>query len=342
MWSVLKSNGNTLYGEKSYAQALTAFQRALESAPQGEKQALLANVSACHLKMGRGDLALEASLDCVKQNPNWAKGQIRLAEAYIHLNRSNDACLALQKALRIDTRNEVARRMLTTELRRRDGDAPSRFGRNAQQQQPEAFDNDNNRTDNNNDFFYRSKLWWNQLPVDTQNFLFYGGCFLAFVLFLHVTLQGSGFGGSFKSSPASRNDYDKNYYDGGNAYEKYRAKVNGGSKNYGGGNSYGDSTYDTYNHYDSSRRRTSSSWSSTTSSSPFGIGSLFDGSFQSFAIIAVIFFIAHKAGLSPWNLLMIFNMMNGRGGGFILGAEDLAGGLEEGDVGEEDSGDGRV
>lgn len=58
-------------------------------------------------------------MQCININKKWAKGHIRLASAYIALGgHSNDACNALQHALRLDPGNPTARDLLVKELRR--------------------------------------------------------------------------------------------------------------------------------------------------------------------------------------------------------------------------------
>jgi tetratricopeptide (TPR) repeat protein len=92
--------------------------------------------------------AVENAKQCIAINPSWSKGHVRLASAYIALGQattaatansggsgsgsgsgsnnttrmsySNDACNALQTALRLDPGNAVARQMLLRELRGRD------------------------------------------------------------------------------------------------------------------------------------------------------------------------------------------------------------------------------
>ena len=66
---------------------------------------------------------------CIKINPSWAKGHVRLASAYIAKGgHSNDACQALQRAISLDKDNKVAREMLIKELRQRDNSAADRSG----------------------------------------------------------------------------------------------------------------------------------------------------------------------------------------------------------------------
>jgi hypothetical protein len=79
--------------------------------------------------------------ECVQLNDQWAKAHVRLASAYLALDtllqtksdsgastgriHSNDACLSLQTALRLDPSNRQARTMLVKELSRRDRGRPT-------------------------------------------------------------------------------------------------------------------------------------------------------------------------------------------------------------------------
>jgi len=127
----------------SYQEALTLFTRTtseVESQQQQHRQQrsiLLSNIVACRLKMGASgtpggsssgsggenlSAALEEALECVLLHDKWPKAHVRLAAVYIALgNHSNDACQALQTALRLDPLNTCARSMLIRELRRNSG-----------------------------------------------------------------------------------------------------------------------------------------------------------------------------------------------------------------------------
>lgn len=124
-WKDHYNNGREFYNNQDYMNALSSYQSALfsthPSPPESEKPILLSNSVACRLKLGtpaQFDAALQEALQCVSMNPRWSKGHVRLASVYICLNRSNDACNSLQRAISLDPSNQNARSMLMKELRR--------------------------------------------------------------------------------------------------------------------------------------------------------------------------------------------------------------------------------
>lgn len=133
-WLEWKEQGKRAYEKGDYKQALefyrTALQPEYECPTKADQAVLWSNVVACRLQLvendqrGGKDLAqarasVEDAKKCVELNPNWAKGHLRLASAYVALGgHSNDACNELQSVLRIDPGNSTARQMLVRELRR--------------------------------------------------------------------------------------------------------------------------------------------------------------------------------------------------------------------------------
>eukprot|EP00592_Proboscia_alata_P002649 CAMPEP_0194368994 /NCGR_PEP_ID=MMETSP0174-20130528/17249_1 /TAXON_ID=216777 /ORGANISM="Proboscia alata, Strain PI-D3" /LENGTH=422 /DNA_ID=CAMNT_0039145661 /DNA_START=1 /DNA_END=1265 /DNA_ORIENTATION=+ len=122
-WHTLKEEGRVHYSAGNYELALTSYRNALGggNCPEYERQILLSNAVACRLKLGgmaQWEAALVDARQCVECNERWAKGHVRLASVYVAMGRSNDACNALQRALQLDSTNQTARRLLTTELRR--------------------------------------------------------------------------------------------------------------------------------------------------------------------------------------------------------------------------------
>lgn len=128
-----KEKGKRLFREGSYAEALQSFQAAQQTSliiggsgvvPSSEREILLSNIVACRLKIGGKDMAsaaVEESKQCILLNDRWAKAYVRLASSYITLGgHSNDACNALQNAIRLDPSHSVARKMLVQQLRRDD------------------------------------------------------------------------------------------------------------------------------------------------------------------------------------------------------------------------------
>lgn len=125
-------NGNFDEAFSSFREALILFTRTTSEAESQQQQhrqqrsILLSNMVACRLKMERAaenlSAALEEARECVLWHDKWPKGYVRLAAVYMALgNHSNDACQALQTALRLDPSNAFARSMLLGELRRNSG-----------------------------------------------------------------------------------------------------------------------------------------------------------------------------------------------------------------------------
>jgi len=121
-WQAARDQGKAEFQQGNYDRALESFRAALSLQPGSvDQQLLLSNMVACRLQLGGAAQARAAVADaqqCISLNPSWAKGHVRLASAYAVLGQSNDACNSLQKALRLDPGNQVARKMLVQELGR--------------------------------------------------------------------------------------------------------------------------------------------------------------------------------------------------------------------------------
>jgi tetratricopeptide (TPR) repeat protein len=124
-WRALKDQGKDEYERGNFEEALSLYQRASTSAATAggsifDRQVILSNVVACRLKLGQNERAIQDAQECIQLNPSWSKAYVRLASAYVAVGRSNDACNALQTALRHDPSNVTARQMLLQQLRGRD------------------------------------------------------------------------------------------------------------------------------------------------------------------------------------------------------------------------------
>ena len=133
-WQHHQNQGKQFFAQRDYETSLTHFQKsfriALQQVPRKEQAILLSNVIACRLKIGGKENILksvEEAKDCIKLDDKRSKAYLRLASAYIALGEieldpkksySNDACQALQNAIRLDPSNSKARSMLVKELRR--------------------------------------------------------------------------------------------------------------------------------------------------------------------------------------------------------------------------------
>jgi tetratricopeptide (TPR) repeat protein len=165
-WTDYKNEGRDAYAAERYEAALEKYRAALYTTnpappPSYDRQILLSNIVACRLKLHHGrtadvsveggggstqhehehhlEFALDEARQCVRLNPEWAKGHVRLGSVYqamnststrsnvntrgvgsshSHNHHSNDACQSFQRALQLDPTNPTARAMLTQELRR--------------------------------------------------------------------------------------------------------------------------------------------------------------------------------------------------------------------------------
>lgn len=158
-WRGWKERGKQAYLKGDYASALQNYSQALHrqnnivnnvqagnnnnnnnihNIPSKlDRQVLLSNMVACRLKLGgapQAEAAVSNAQKCISIDNQWAKGYMRLAEAYIALKRSmnseaeqqqqqkrmeysNKACDALQRVIDLDPTNQTAHDMLTKELR---------------------------------------------------------------------------------------------------------------------------------------------------------------------------------------------------------------------------------
>lgn len=122
-WKRYQTEAQTFFRTGNYVQAQEKYLDALHLVQSPSDRALLlSNLVVCRIKNGGSvnlNLAVEEAKECISLREGWSKGYIRLASAYIALGgHSNDACQALQSAIRLDPTNSTARRMLTNELRR--------------------------------------------------------------------------------------------------------------------------------------------------------------------------------------------------------------------------------
>jgi hypothetical protein len=156
-WQISRENGRECFESSDYTGALDAFQDALQQGRGGssstllqsvrrmsiqDEQYLLSNIIACRLKIGgiiQAKAAIQDAQACISLNPQWSKAHVRLASSYLYLgeceaatatattsttNRySNDACNALQTALRYDPQNRTSRQMLIQQLQSRENRA---------------------------------------------------------------------------------------------------------------------------------------------------------------------------------------------------------------------------
>ena len=339
-WQACNERAKAAFASGDYERALSNFRSALESPTIGtlDQQRILSNGVACRLKLGGIEhitAAVQDAKACVNLQPSWSKAHVRLASAYVALgNHSNDACNALQTALRHDPRNRFARQMLLQELRGRSQSSSQQtfsssnnvelneeeqFSRRDPPmnpdyrpdfvQQPRAtaprehraggLDEDDSFTLSERLQFYwaKTRRWYAAQSNDTRAVIH---AVLA-LLVLYVAFGGrfglSGGDGSGNSRTMQGN------YGSDNVYEEYRRQKAASS-------TYQRRTYeDPYEqHHYNPPHRGGGGWSLD------GDGLLY------IAIVAGAFYAAHLAGISPWQVMMLMQLAGGRrrrfGGGF--------------------------
>jgi tetratricopeptide (TPR) repeat protein len=325
-WPQHKQQGRVYYESGQYEEALASYRAALNpeyECPATEAQILRSNVVACRLKLGgvaQAAAAVQDAKQCIALNPAWAKGHVRLASAYIALGggHSNDACNALQTALRLDPSNQLARQMLIRELRRDhtitdtatppsappeeedDGVAGSQedhtggaFRQRPQPQDEQPPYQDQAPVDDSLSLreriqFYRIRVQsWYQ--AQNEQFKLALSVMLV-VLALYVAFGGRfGLEYSFSNTPTRRGNYGA-----GNAYDQYRKSYSTSTNNH---------HYDYHDNSNTHRPR-------RTSSSSFQ-WSLDSGSITSLIMMAGGVFLLHRNGVNPMHALWLANMFAG-------------------------------
>lgn len=348
-WVGFKELARRQYERGDYEGALNSYTSALNPdmrCPSSEKQIILSNLVACRLKNGgpaQAQAAVESAKQCIQLNPQWAKGHVRLASAYIALGgHSNDACNELQRALSIDPGNSTAREMLVRELRRDHAHA-SRANENHhpteesydfdESPHPSAYSSSPQHAAMDDSLSWSERIqfhlarvtsWYENQSADVKTII----KIVFIVLVLYVA-----FGGRFgMEAPRQSGNYGAN-----NAYDQYRRygttqTQSQSSHPYTNNNDYGrrgnnhqrrtssdrDDYYDyNDNYYYNNSPRQSASWH------------LMDGSVPSMLMLGGIMYAGHRMGINPFQTMMFVNMMQGgrrrMGRGFGMGMGGMGG-----------------
>jgi tetratricopeptide (TPR) repeat protein len=341
-WMHHKEQGRVYYVDGQYDEALASYRAALNpvlECPATEAQILRSNVVACRLKLGgvaQAAAAVQDAKQCIHLNPAWAKGHVRLASAYVALGgHSNDACNALQTAIRLDPNHQLARKMLLRELRRdhatadtatpsappeEQGDVDVDEGsheeytggdafRQQQQQQRQRQPQDEPPyqapvdvdidvdIDVDDSLSFRDRLQFYTVQIRSWYQAQNGHWKLAVRVLLVVLAMYVAFGGRFGSEYMfSKTPSRRGNYGAGNAYDQYRRKsYSTSNSNSNHFDYYGSSSSSSSNTH---RPRKSSSWS-------------FDRSLPSMILLAGGAYLAHRNGVNPMHILMLANMFAG-------------------------------
>ena len=105
--SAAKQKGNTLFGERRFAEAADAYAEALELSPQGAdydgpRAVFYGNLAACYLELGRPDDAVGACTRSIALDARYLKAWMRRAKAYEAVEKLDDALADVEEALKID------------------------------------------------------------------------------------------------------------------------------------------------------------------------------------------------------------------------------------------------
>ena len=361
-WLGLKEAGGRAFQRGKYEEALDLYRMALrpeyECASTSDRQIILSNIVACRLKIGgeaQAAAAVNDAKQCVALNPQWSKGHVRLASAYSALGRSNDACNALQTALRLDpTGNPTARQMLLRELRRERGASannapdPSVDENNDDDGPPPPVNpsyvpppNTSSGRGGNRDGiqvdiddrwtlqdrlkFYRDQVltWYRGQTTDVRHIILVGMVFFAICI---------AFGLQNTFQPIDTRPTRGNYGEG-NAYEQFyrqRRASSSSSSSYYYDDPHGTHTRQTYaqhhnrNNYDHGTNHDDYYYGGQRSSYGYG-GNAWRDSLPNIIRFSGIALFCYFSGLNPLHVLMTMNVGGGRrnrlfgrgfGGGF--------------------------
>lgn len=101
-----KNLGNDLFRKGDFSTALKHYTEAIQRNPEDAK--LYSNRAACYTKLAAFDLGLKDCETCVKLDPKFIKGWIRMGKILQGMQQQSKALNAYQKALDLDPQNGEA------------------------------------------------------------------------------------------------------------------------------------------------------------------------------------------------------------------------------------------
>lgn len=127
-----KAEGNKEFGNGNYGQAVLFYSMAIDKSSNlvertyDERNICFSNRSACFLKLGQHEKALEDAESCIQLTPDYVKGQFRKGLALHAMGKYSEALPVLAKAHKIEPKNkqikqaiQFAEVKLQMEMRRR-------------------------------------------------------------------------------------------------------------------------------------------------------------------------------------------------------------------------------
>ncbi|KAI5412877.1 uncharacterized protein LOC127086855 [Lathyrus oleraceus] len=108
-----KVEGNKLFLDAKYEEALTQYELALQVAPDMPSSVEIrsichANRGVCFLKMGKYDNTVKECTKALELNPTYVKALVRRGEAHEKLEHFEEAIADMKKILEIDPSNDLA------------------------------------------------------------------------------------------------------------------------------------------------------------------------------------------------------------------------------------------
>ncbi|KAI4354433.1 hypothetical protein L6164_003294 [Bauhinia variegata] len=110
-----KLEGNKLFGEGKYEEALSQYERALQVVPEVPSSVEIrsichSNRGVCFLKMGKYDNTVKECTKALELNPGYVKALVKRGEAHEKLEHFEEAIADMKKILEIDPSNDQARK----------------------------------------------------------------------------------------------------------------------------------------------------------------------------------------------------------------------------------------
>ncbi|KAF7825697.1 Tetratricopeptide repeat protein 1 [Senna tora] len=112
-----KLEGNKLFGDGQYEEALSQYELALQVAADMASSVEIrsichANRAVCFMKLGKYDSTIKECTKAIELNPVYVKAMIRRGEAHEKLENYEEAIADMKKILEIDPSNDQARKTI--------------------------------------------------------------------------------------------------------------------------------------------------------------------------------------------------------------------------------------